>query len=80
MKDIKYIYNPKTCQYERARITWRDAVVTACGVLFTAGLLFIGIVFLHNRFITTEFEQTLRAENKLLKEHKPVLEENLSKI
>jgi murein DD-endopeptidase MepM/ murein hydrolase activator NlpD len=80
MKDIKYIYNSKSCQYERARITWRDTAVTSAGVLFTAGLLFIGIVFVHNRFITTDYEQQLRAENKLLKEHKPILEENLNKI
>ncbi|HEY9005365.1 MAG TPA: M23 family metallopeptidase [Ohtaekwangia sp.] len=80
MKDVKYIYNPKTCQYERARLTWRDIVLTGFGILFTATLLFIGIVVLHNRFVTSDYERQLRAENKLLKEHKPVLMENLNEI
>jgi murein DD-endopeptidase MepM/ murein hydrolase activator NlpD len=80
MKDIKYIYNPKTCQYERARIGWRDVVITVFGTLFTALLLFVGIVFIHNKFVTTEYEQKLRSENKVMREHKPLLEQTLTDI
>lgn len=65
----KYYYNPKTCRYERVRITWSDVFTYALGVIFTGGIFFVAIVFIQNKFINTDAERALRAENKLLKQH-----------
>lgn len=80
MNHPKYIYNPKTCQYERARVTWQGALGAVFSILSLSALLFTAIVFLHNRFVETDYERSLRAENKTLKENKPQLEENLETI
>lgn len=80
MKKPKYRYNIETCQYERSRITLRDVFINTIGILFTASIFFVAVVFLHNRFVTTEYEQSLRTENKVLKSHKVVLAKNLTEI
>jgi murein DD-endopeptidase MepM/ murein hydrolase activator NlpD len=43
-------------------------------------MFFVAIVFLHNRFVETDYEAALRAENKVLASYKPVLEKELSAI
>jgi len=80
MKESKYVYNPKTCQYEHARITIKEVIVYSLGLLFTGTVLFVTLVFLHNRFIESEYEAALRAENKVLASYKPVLESELATI
>jgi len=50
------------------------------GLLVTGAFLCVGIIFLHNRLLETEGERALRAENKILKTHKPVLEAELLNI
>jgi len=49
-------------------------------MVVTGAFLCVGIIFLHNRLLETEDERALRAENKILKAHKPVLEAELQNI
>lgn len=80
MSDIKYHYNPKTFRYERARITFKDVLWYASGVLFTA-LIVCGIaIVIHDYLVETDNERLLSVENNLLKKHRPILEEDLTKV
>ena len=80
MSDVKYHYNSKTFQYERASFSVKDALWYATGVLFTA-LIFCGTaIVIHDSFVETDNERALSLENNLLKSHKPVLEEQLDAI
>lgn len=80
MSNFKYHYNPKTCQYERARWDVRDILWYVAG-LVTLGLLFCGaMIFAHDSLLESETERLLRAENQVLEKHKPVLEEQLATV
>jgi murein DD-endopeptidase MepM/ murein hydrolase activator NlpD len=80
MSDIKYQYNPKTFRYERSRIAIKDVLWYVSG-LFTTALILCGVaIAIHDYWIETENERRLVIENNLLKKHKPVLEENLTKV
>ncbi|MBL0743792.1 M23 family metallopeptidase [Chryseolinea lacunae] len=80
MSNFKYYYNPKTCQYERARWSVKDILWYVAG-LVTLGLVFCGaIIAVHDSLMESETEKALRAENKTLEKHKPVLEEQLAAI
>lgn len=80
MSNIKFHYNPKTFQYERARITFRDVLWYVSGVLFT-GLLFCGaLITAHDLLFESETERVLRQENTVLEKHKSILEQQLSAI
>lgn len=62
----KFIYNPKTCRYEREGINlWRAGALGAV-LLTLATLFFVGIAALHAVAWETEEEARLRAENKAL--------------
>ena len=80
MSDIKYHYNPKTFRYERARITIKDVIWYVSGLLVTAMILCGVAIVIHDYWTETESERLLVIENSLLKKHKPVLEEDLTKI
>lgn len=80
MNRLNYVYNPKTCQYERARVTVKDVLVVSLSTLALSVLFFLAIIFIHNRFVETDLEARLRAENKVLKANLPVVEAELSKI
>jgi murein DD-endopeptidase MepM/ murein hydrolase activator NlpD len=80
MSDIKYHYNPKTFRYERARITIKDVLWYVSGLLVTATILSGVAIAIHDYWIETENERALVIENSLLNKHKPVLEEELSKV
>lgn len=80
MSVVKYQYNPKTFQYERARVTLRDIAWYICGLLFT-GLLFSGgMIAIHDSLTESETEKALLVENELLKKHKPVLVRQLAEV
>jgi len=80
MSNFKYYYNPKTCQYERARVNVRDVLWYVAG-LVTLGLVFCGgIIFAHDSLMESDTERALREENKVLEKHKPVLEEQLAAV
>ena len=80
MPDIKYQYNPKTFRYERSRITIKDVLWYVSGLLTSALILGGVAIAIHDYWIETENERLLVIENNLLKKHKPVLEEDLTKI
>lgn len=65
----KFIYNPKTCRYEREGFNpWRLSALGAL-TLTLASLFFVGIATLHSFVWESEEEKQLRAENKALENH-----------
>jgi murein DD-endopeptidase MepM/ murein hydrolase activator NlpD len=80
MNKVTYVYNQKTCQYERARLSFKEALVYVLGLLAMSIAFFVGLVFLYNYLLETDTERALRAENKAITKYKPVLEQKLSMI
>jgi len=80
MSQVKFHYNPKTCRYEPARLSFGKAVVYVLSFCITTGALFFGITFMHNRLFETEKSKALRLENNALKKHHTTLENQLSSI
>jgi murein DD-endopeptidase MepM/ murein hydrolase activator NlpD len=78
MSDIKYHYNPKTFQYEPARISVKDILWYVAGLLFVAVLFFGAMITAHDYFFDSPTEIVLRKENAVLSRHKKIFEENLS--
>ena len=80
MSDIKYHYNPKTFRYERARITIRDILWYLSCLLFSSLIISGVAIVIYDYWTETENERLLMIENKLLKKHRPILEEDLNKV
>jgi len=80
MSKVNYHYNPKTCKYEPAKLSWQDVVGYGFGLAFTAALFLIAFISIHDRFVETETEIALREENKIIKKNKPLLAEELQEI
>ncbi len=80
MSKVNYHYNPKTCKYEPAKLSWQDVLAYGFGLAFTAGLFLVAFIGIHDRFIETDTEVALREENKIIKKNKPVLEQELQEI
>jgi murein DD-endopeptidase MepM/ murein hydrolase activator NlpD len=80
MGNLKYYYNPETCQYERARWKLKDVLLYSAGVIAVGSFMFVGIAFVHNRFTESEQEVMLRHENKALKNHKVLVEQKVSEV
>jgi len=80
MSDIKYHYNPKTFRYERARITIRDILWYLSCLLFSSLIISGVAIVTYDYWTETENERLLMIENKLLKKHRPILEEDLNKV
>ncbi|MBL7858317.1 MAG: M23 family metallopeptidase [Cyclobacteriaceae bacterium] len=73
----KFHYNPETCQYERARVSWVDWLGYIGGT-FTMGAIFFAIISsLSDRLIESEKASALRQENQVLEKHKAVLYKHL---
>lgn len=80
MGKYRYYYNPKTCRYERVRLTVGKVVWYSAGVFVVACLIFAGLIILSDRLTVTRLERTLIAENKALTFHHKILSEQLSDI
>lgn len=80
MDNAKYYYNPKTCQYERARINPGTMILYVVGILLTSILFLSGLIILNDYLIVTDNEQALRKENRMLSEHKDILSQQLTAI
>src|SRR6187551_2460694 len=80
MSKFNYHYNPKTCKYEPAKLSWQDVVGYGFGLAFTAAAFLLALIVIHDRFIETETEVALRVENKIIRKNKPVLEQELQEI
>src|SRR5690242_19649218 len=80
MNKVKYVYNNKTCQYERARLSFREAIVYVVGQLATSVAFFVAMIFIYNYVMETDTERALRAENRAINKYKPILEQKLAQI
>jgi len=80
MSFVNFTYNPKTLRFEKAKFNWLNLLFNIAGLVFTGGLLFVGIVYLQNQFFETEYERTLRNENNALSKHKLLVEQELATI
>lgn len=71
----KFIYNPKTCRYEREGINlWRIGGLLSL-ILTLSCLLFVGIATLHGLVWQSDEEIRLRSENKALKQNYAVVKQ-----
>jgi murein DD-endopeptidase MepM/ murein hydrolase activator NlpD len=80
MRQIVYKYNEETCQYERMRVRTPDVVFYVSGLVVVAILMLAGMLFLHDYFIDSEKEISLRNENAALKKNYGVLTSQLGDI
>lgn len=80
MRQSKYNYNPKTCRYERTRISIATLVINGLLFCITTFLVFSGALFLHSRFFVTEKSLALQQENAALIKHHASLQRELRSI
>jgi murein DD-endopeptidase MepM/ murein hydrolase activator NlpD len=73
----KFIYNPKTCRFEKEYFPVARVLYYICIVLVLAGLFFWGINRAHGLLVETEAEKRLKAENELLEKYYPLVEQQL---
>jgi murein DD-endopeptidase MepM/ murein hydrolase activator NlpD len=71
----KFIYNPKTCRYEREGINLLRIGCLLALVLTLSFLFFAGIATLHGLVWQSDEEIQLRSENKALKQHFAVVKQ-----
>lgn len=71
----KFIYNPKTCRYEREGINLLRIGGLLALVLTLSFLFFAGIATLHGLVWQSDEEIRLRSENKALKQHYAVVKQ-----
>lgn len=65
----KFIYNPKTCRYEREGINLLRVSGVVALILTASASLFVAIALLHSFVWESEEEVRLKAENKALDTH-----------
>lgn len=80
MSQVKYKYNPKTCRYEPAQLSFwgLSGYVVLFGI--STVILFFGLLFLHSKVFTSPKAKALRKENSALKEHHASLQKELNAI
>jgi murein DD-endopeptidase MepM/ murein hydrolase activator NlpD len=80
MRKTLYRYNEETCQYERIKVKTPDVVFYISGVLVSAILILAAMLVLHDFFIDSEKEISLRKENNALSKNRAVLASHLDEI
>ncbi|MBX2954678.1 MAG: M23 family metallopeptidase [Cyclobacteriaceae bacterium] len=80
MRQLKYRYNPTTCRYEPVPLQVKNIFGSLLIFTMLSGSLFIGFLFLHSAVFTTQAEQALQKENAVLKVHRTVLKQEISKV
>lgn len=80
MGKSKYYYNPETCQYERARISFWKIFWYIIGVAVVGCFMLAGIVMITDRLFESAKEKALRAENNALRKHQVVLASQLETV
>ncbi len=75
-----YKYNEATCQYERVKVQTPDVVFYMSGVLVTSIALLVAMLFVHDYFIDSEKEISLRSENHALAKNQIRLSAELDEI
>ncbi len=80
MRQIVYKYNEETCQYERMRVKTPDVAFYVSGIVVVAVLMLAGMLVLHDYFIDSAKEISLRNENSALRKNYAVLTSQLGDI
>jgi murein DD-endopeptidase MepM/ murein hydrolase activator NlpD len=65
----KFIYNPKTCRYEREGFSFWRASLFAVLMIIVSSITFAGIAALHALISKSDAEIAMRAENNALEKH-----------
>jgi murein DD-endopeptidase MepM/ murein hydrolase activator NlpD len=80
MSFSKFHYNPKTCQYEPAKLGWFDALMYGSGLVVTGFLFFVALLALQSIFLKTEKGVALREENEVFEKHQTLLTAQLATV
>ena len=80
MRNTLYRYNEETCQYERIKVKTPDVFFYAGGVLLSAIVILAAMLTLHDFFIDSDKEISLRKENKALSKNQALLSNQLAEI
>lgn len=80
MGKYRYYYNPKTCRYERVRLTVGKVVGYSAGVIAVGCLMFAGLFIASDRLTKTRLERVLLAENSALRKHHGILSTQLQEV
>lgn len=80
MRQPLYRYNPKTCRYERSRISWVSVIFYSLGVFICSALMLIGLLLVHDYVVDSEKEQLLKKENAAIRSTDVVLTRQLDEI
>lgn len=64
MKKLRYYYNPKTLNYEKVEVNWRNRALRVLGWLSMALVFAAGIVIVYNMYFDSPEERYLRHENE----------------
>ena len=80
MARIKYIYDTKTCRYERVKRTWTDVIINFAGYLAAAFVMALAVVLIRNTYYETPLTRQLSAENDALVEHHRTLQAELVEV
>lgn len=80
MSFSKFHYNPKTCQYERAKLGLFDVLMYGSGLIVTGFVFFVALLALQSIFLKTEKEVALREENRVLEKHQALMSTQLASV
>jgi murein DD-endopeptidase MepM/ murein hydrolase activator NlpD len=80
MRNPTYRYNSETCRYERLKVAPVSIVGYVAGLIITASFMLVAILLVHDFFIDSKKEITLRKENQMLETHRVVLINQLKDI
>lgn len=80
MRQLKYRYNPTTCRYEPVPIQPKTIIGSLLVYISLTGVFVTSLLFLHSAIFTTETEQQLAQENKVLKVHHKELKNELKTV
>ncbi|MCU0421161.1 MAG: M23 family metallopeptidase [Cyclobacteriaceae bacterium] len=69
MARIRFRYNPNTLKYERVGIRVGALLFTLFSYVAIGFLFFVGLLLLQNKFLNSDEEKALRAENRALAQH-----------
>lgn len=74
----KFVYNPKTCRFEKERFSIARSLYFICMLGLASSLFFWGISTLHSVVDEGREKKKLKAENELLDKYYPMVEQQLS--
>jgi len=75
-----YQYNVDTCAYEPHKRSFFGYIAYGFFLVLTAGLFFVGLLFVHDYVVESEHERKLETENALLKKYTGILTSDLKEV